>query len=217
MGYLRQLKKSVVFLFCFIFNIRPVMNASEFNRKKENEISVQNLYNSCLLQNALEFNPFQKALNGIKIYNPMNSIIAICDFTLPSTVKRFFLIDLKNKKLLANSYVAHGKNSGELIASNFSNDPESYKSSKGFFRIGERINSPKHGSAILLEGLEKGVNDNARKREIIIHGATYVSDKFIRQTGRCGRSQGCPALPKDVMELIAKIPMKGALLYIHTN
>jgi hypothetical protein len=156
-------------------------------------------------------------MQGVKRYKTKNNILALCDFTLSSDQKRFYLIDLKNKKLLINSYVAHGKNSGETTPTNFSNEPESLKSSKGFFQIGNKIMSPKHGIALLLDGLEKNVNDNAKKREIIIHGANYVSSKFISKYGRLGRSFGCPALPSEIMVQVASIVGGGSLLYIHTK
>lgn len=182
--------------------------------KKESALDV---FNACGLSRYMQFSIFQKAFKGITTFKPKKSIIAICDFTVSSDKKRFYLIDVEHKKLLVNTLVAHGKNSGALIAKYFSNTPESYKSSKGFFNIGSQIISPKHGIALLLEGLERGINDNAKKREIIIHGADYVSESFIQKYGRLGRSFGCPALPQDVVNTIAPLVADGGLLYIHTQ
>ena len=119
--------------------------------------------------------------------------------------------------MIINSLVAHGKNSGGLIPTSFSNQPESLKSSLGFYNIGKIIQSPKHGEAILLNGLERGVNENARAREIIIHGAHYVCNSFIEKYGRLGRSFGCPALPIDVMIKITPIIANGGLLNIYAE
>lgn len=179
--------------------------------------STQQLYHDCGLENIMSFKAFQKSLDGYKTFNTKKHIITIVDFTLPSSQKRCFVIDIENKKLLYATLVAHGRNSGDLLAESFSNTLNSYQSSPGFYLVGEPIQSAKHGLALLLYGMEKGVNDNARKREIIIHGASYVSEKFVQQNGRLGRSHGCPALPNELMPVIAPIIANGSLLYIYTN
>jgi hypothetical protein len=121
-----------------------------------------------------------------------------------------------NKELVMQTWVAHGKNSGENYVTNFSNKHSSHMSSKGFFRIEDSFESPKHGTSLALEGLEKGINDNAREREIIMHAADYVSEKFIEANGRCGRSYGCPALSKEDMQKALQLLKSGSLLYIHS-
>ncbi|MBK9272421.1 MAG: murein L,D-transpeptidase catalytic domain family protein [Saprospiraceae bacterium] len=172
---------------------------------------------NCNLDGKVDFEVFKKAIDGVDLFRPAKKIIAICDFTKPSTAERLFIVDLQKMKLLAKSLVAHGRNSGELMATSFSNQMNSYKSSLGFFQIGQKIKSPKHGDALLLEGLEKGLNDQARKREIIIHSADYVSDHFVKKNGRLGRSHGCPAVPAKVLQNIIPLLKDGALLYIHGN
>lgn len=178
---------------------------------------IHELYDACGLNGRLSFDAFQKCLDGFNKYKPTKSIVAICDFSKPSDQKRFFVIDLVQKKILAYTYVAHGKNSGEKMATSFSNQPESLKSSLGFFKVGQPIETLKHGMSLVLDGLEKGKNDNARAREIIIHGATYVSEKFVQQYGYTGKSFGCPALPQDVMKAMLPLLANGSLLYIYTQ
>jgi hypothetical protein len=122
--------------------------------------------------------------------------IAIIDYSLPSTQKRFWLFDLEAGRLLLEDLVAHGKNSGEKMAESFSNGVGSLQSSLGLFQIGDRYIG-KHGNSMRLIGLEPGVNDLALERAIVIHGADYVSEDFIRSHNRLGRSFGCPALAPE--------------------
>jgi hypothetical protein len=174
------------------------------------------LYQECDLETILSFDIFKLAMTGMeKIKGLQNKkIITIIDFSKPSTKERFFVIDLKNKLILYKTLVAHGRNSGENMADSFSNNSESLKSSLGFFLTGETYVG-KHGYSLKLDGLEPGINDNARQRTIVIHGADYVSASFARQYGRLGRSWGCPALPVDnSREIIDKIS-QGSCLFIY--
>jgi hypothetical protein len=137
----------------------------------------------------------------------------IFDVTKPSTEKRFYVLDLKGKKLLYHCLAAHGKGSGENNANLFSNTPNSMKTAPGFY-LTLSTYSGKHGYSLKLRGLEKGINDNAEKRAIVIHGADYVSDDFIKVHGRIGRSWGCPALPVGLSKEIIDCIKDGTLLYI---
>jgi hypothetical protein len=142
------------------------------------------------------------------------NIISIVDFTLPSSRKRLFVIDLDDYRVLYNTYVAHGVNSGREYANEFSNKPASYKSSLGFYQtlntyIGE------HGYSLRLDGLEKGINDNANSRDIVIHAADYVNESFIRAQGYIGRSWGCPALPEKLHKPIIDKIKNGSCLFIY--
>jgi hypothetical protein len=144
-------------------------------------------------------------------------ILTIIDYNLSSNVNRLWIIDLKNNSILLQSLVAHGRNSGEEYANNFSNTPESYKSSLGFFVTGETYVG-KHGYSLRLDGVEKKVNSNARDRAIVVHGADYVSEKFINQNGRLGRSLGCFALPQELKkEIIDLIKDKSCLFAYYSS
>jgi hypothetical protein len=126
------------------------------------------------------------------------------------------VIDLHDKKLIYKCLVAHGRNSGENTADSYSNEQESLKSSLGFY-ITKETYTGKNGYSLRLEGLEKGINDNAMAREIVIHGADYVSEEFIKKNGRLGRSWGCPALPAGLSkEIIDKIS-NGSCLFIYAD
>lgn len=140
-------------------------------------------------------------------------ILTVIDFAKASTQKRMWIIDLKNKKLLQNSLVAHGKNSGGNYADNFSNIPNSLMSSLGFY-ITSSTYQGKHGYSLRLDGVDKGVNDNARNRAIVMHGAKYVSEEFIKCNGRLGRSFGCPAVPQETHKSTINLVKDGTVIYI---
>ncbi len=144
-------------------------------------------------------------------------ILTIVDFSLSSNTKRLWVIDLATGDILFHSLVAHGRNTGDEFASNFSNAAESYKSSLGFYATGEIYNG-KHGMSLKLDGLEKGVNDNARTRGVVMHAADYVSNSFIRNNNRLGRSQGCPAVPVELSkEIISVIKDKSCFFIYHPS
>lgn len=147
-----------------------------------------------------------------KIANP--GIITIIDFSKPSTEKRLFVLDIEKGEILFETYVSHGKNSGELYAKSFSNTAQSHKSSLGFYVTGETY-SGKHGYSLKLEGQERGINDNAYRRAIVIHGAKYVSERYIDTQGFIGRSYGCPALPLNLTKPIIDKIKGGSCLFIY--
>ncbi len=141
--------------------------------------------------------------------------LAIADMRRPSTEQRLVILDLEHRRVALQTWVAHGSGSGGLMAERFGNTHNSHQTSLGLYRVGERIRSPKHGPALLLEGLDRGLNDQARAREVIIHGADYVSESFIARTGRLGRSWGCPAVPRDQMAAVIETLADGGYLYVY--
>ena len=144
-------------------------------------------------------------------------MLAIADMTQPSTAKRLYIIDLDRKTLMLRTWVAHGQGTGEVMARHFSNSHGSHQTSLGLYRVGAEIVSPKHGPALLLHGMDKGTNDQALAREVIMHGADYVSASFIAQHGRLGRSWGCPAVSREHMAKMIELLADGGLLYVHGN
>jgi len=154
---------------------------------------------------------WKKLAIGDKI---QSNIITICDFSQSANAKRLYIIDLEEKKLLFNSLVAHGRNTGEEFAQSFSNEPSSYKSSLGFY-VTQSVYQGKHGFSLKLEGVEKGINHNALERAIVMHGADYVSDNFIAENGRLGRSLGCPSVPVELATPIIETIKDGSCLFIY--
>ena len=173
------------------------------------------LYGECHLSGLVSYEAFSKCMEGYDRYRPAKHVVAICDFSRTSDQKRFVVVDLDKKQVISNTFVAHGTNSGDKMATSFSNQKDSHKSSLGFYRVGEVIQTTLHGPSLLLDGLEKGINDNARNREIIIHGAWYAAESFVKQYGYTGKSFGCPALPEQAMKVLMPILANGSLLYIY--
>jgi hypothetical protein len=153
--------------------------------------------------------------NMVKKYQLLKSnIISIADFSKPSTEKRLYVIDITTGRILYKTLVAHGRNSGQLYASNFSNKEASYTSSLGFY-ITEGTYNGKNGYSLKLKGCEQKFNDNASDRAIVMHGADYVSEQFIKQNGFLGRSHGCPALPVAFAQKIIDTIKNGSCLFIY--
>lgn len=185
------------------------------------EMNVEKVYGS-LNTNHLslpKMQSFSEALKGFYLLKErgviQKDILTLVDFSLSSNVKRLWVIDLTTNTIVYNSLVAHGRNTGEEFATSFSNDASSFKSSLGFYVTGE-IYQGKHGKSLKLDGLEKGVNDKARERGVVMHAADYVSDAFIKNNKRLGRSQGCPAIPVELSaNIINTIKNKSCLFIYH--
>ncbi len=143
-----------------------------------------------------------------------SSLLSIVDFSQSSNTKRLYIIDMDKKIILFNTYVAHGRNSGEEFAMFFGNKANSFKSSLGFYITGNTYQG-NHGLSMRLKGVEKGINDGAEQRGIVMHGAPYVSEAFIKQCGRLGRSQGCPAVPQELCQEIIGYIKGGSCFYMY--
>jgi hypothetical protein len=167
--------------------------------------SISELYNS-LTGDKPSYEAFYVAMEGYLnlqkqgVFRKEN-ILTLIDYSLSSAKKRLWVIDILKAEVLYNELVAHGMNSGSEYAQHFSNRAESYMSSLGFYVTGQTYNG-KNGLSLQLDGMEKGINDNARSRAIVVHMAKYVSQNYINQCGRLGRSFGCPALPGETGENI---------------
>jgi hypothetical protein len=201
-------------IFLTVFLTFAVISLS--NKPAEKDEDINQLWLDCSLKEVMPFKIFDMAMRGSRQIENLRKkdIITIIDYSKPSTESRFFVIDLENKKLIYSCLVAHGKNSGENYAKVFSNQSESLKSSLGFFITAETY-SGNNGFSLKLDGIEKSINDNARTREIVIHGADYVSKDFISRYGRLGRSWGCPALPVELAKEIIDRISDGSCLFIY--
>ena len=174
-----------------------------------------------LEEKGLSFEVFDKAMIGylnLKNAGQLSDkqLLSVVDFDKPSTEKRFWLIDLEKREVIENTYVSHGKNSGENMAKYFSNTDDSNMSSLGFYVTGETYIG-RHGLSLKLDGMDDPYNTNARLRDIVMHGADYVSKDFIDQYGRLGRSEGCPALPMGLHEDVIEKVKDRTVLYMHAS
>jgi len=142
------------------------------------------------------------------------SVLTICDFTQSSCSKRLYIIDVRRKKLLYRTYVAHGKNSGDEYATSFSNEPESFKSSLGFY-ITKKTYYGRNGLSCRIEGLDAGFNDMAAKRNIVLHGSGYAGEKYLKANGILGTSQGCAAIPLKMKKKVIRLVRNGSCLFIY--
>lgn len=176
--------------------------------------SWNSLYETMHLDSIVSREAFHRALTGYqKIKNRKKEVLTIIDFSKASTKKRLAVIDMEQKKVLYTSVVAHGRNSGGNYATSFSNKNGSYKSSLGFYLTNETYQGS-NGYSLRLDGLEKGVNDNARQRAIVMHGAAYAHPSTAR-TGRLGRSFGCPAVPPALTKPIINAIKGGSVMFIY--
>ena len=209
-----------------IFNIyliavltMPTMLASPANRVEAYTANAWDIYEQ-IGNETMSFEAFELAFRGWTHLKDsislVENIISVVDFSQPSTHKRFYLINMEGREVMYQDYIAHGKNTGTLMAKKFSNIPHSNQSSLGFYKTAETYYG-KHGLSLRLDGLEKGINDKARQRAIVIHSAWYTEESFIKKYGRLGRSFGCPALPVGNYTEIIELIKDGTLLFIYST
>jgi hypothetical protein len=181
---------------------------------------VSNLYEQIDLKElGLSKKAFQYALKGyyyLLDHHWLNktNLISICDLSQSSRNKRLYVLDLEERKVLINTYVAHGRNSGKEFARTFSNNPSSHKTSLGFY-VTQGTYCGDNGLSLKIRGLERGFNDRANGRNIVIHGSKYVGPDFLGMNQFCGRSYGCPAVPADESDSIIDLIKEGSCLFIY--
>ncbi|QQV02304.1 MULTISPECIES: murein L,D-transpeptidase catalytic domain family protein [Chryseobacterium] len=192
------------------------------NEKTGNLTSSEELYNAILFENnnKLNFDVFAKAIlgfNNLKKAGKLNEdahLLTVCDFSMSSNKKRLWVIDMNERKVVFNSLVAHGKNTGEEFAEKFSNTESSYQSSLGFY-ITDTTYEGGNGYSLRLLGMDKGFNDAALQRAVVMHGADYVSEEFAAAHKRIGRSWGCPAVPRALAAPIINTIKGKNVLFIY--
>ena len=218
---------SLIIYFIFSLSLFAEINFSNnFNldmKKKFSDLEIKTMYRDLSLNDKVSFSCFNNAMHGLEkiedleiFDNSNNNLLVMVDYTKPSTEERLFIIDLRKKQLLISSLVTHGRGTGDLYATKFSNKNNSYSTSSGFYLTGNIYNG-KHGESLVLYGLEKGKNDNAKKRTIVMHSAYYANKAFAEKYGRLGRSKGCLVLPTDLNTKIINLISGGVVLYVHTN
>lgn len=154
---------------------------------------------------------YHKATNRGDVKKP---ILTVIDYSLPSFKQRMWVFDINHERLLYQTYVAHGQNSGMTTANHFSNTASSKATSLGTFVTKDTYMGSK-GYSLNLKGLEKGFNDNAYNRRVVMHGAWYVEPTFIKQSGRAGRSWGCPSIAKSMAKPVINTIKGGSVIFAY--
>jgi len=172
-----------------------------------------------LMNTGLSKTAFEYAVRGYNYLMENNrlansSVLTIVDYSKPSSEKRLYVLDMNDGRILFNSLAAHGRNSGLVYASNFSNEPSSLKTSLGFF-ITANTYTGNNGYSLKLTGCERGINDKALQRAIVIHGADYVDENFVQHNGYLGRSHGCPAVPEKISRQIIDVIKNGSCVFLY--
>ncbi|WP_299708481.1 murein L,D-transpeptidase catalytic domain family protein [uncultured Pontibacter sp.] len=191
-------------------------------KKLAYEQHMQGVYEKVGLKKAgLSYEVFERAYTGYQNFRQQGlaaadkQIMTVVDFTKPSNLKRMWIIDLDTNEILHNTLVAHGRNTGNVRAEKFSNEPNSNMSSMGFY-ITDKTYYGKHGLSLRLSGMDEAYNSKAMERAIVLHGADYVSEDFVKQYGRLGRSLGCPSVPRAISGDVIELIKDNTVLYIHS-
>ena len=198
-------------------NQNSVIATETDNKPQKVTLDVKSVYDSLNIKGKIDYSIFQKAYLGyVQIPNKNPGVLVIIDYSKPSNEERFYVLDLNKKKLVYSTRVAHSKNSGLEIPLEFSDDPNSYQSSLGFFLTLGEYNGA-YGYSLRLKGLEENINANAESRAIVIHGGNIVDDEYIKKYGFAGRSLGCPVLPATLTKEIVNYIKHGRVLFIYGN
>ena len=205
-------------LLCILFLVAGVFTGSSHN-SNNTPIGIADQVSYISSQYNINQEAIQMAVAGYQKLRSLGKLanlqyLTIADFSKPSNEERLFIIDMQLMQVVVKSLVAHGRNSGTKMAHQFSNQLSSFQSSLGFYVTGG-IYKGKHGASLELNGVEKGINDQAKERAIVIHGADYVSNKLIQQQGYIGRSLGCPAVPNNKVSTIINTIKGASCLFIY--
>ena len=208
--------------FLYFSNAQTGLSKERQLALKKAELNIKELYNELnAAQYALSFTAFRYAYIGyqtMKKQHRLNNkeLFSIIDFTKDCNSKRFYTIDLEKMKIVYYTYVAHGKKSGERMATSFSDAVESNKSSIGFYITGNTYNGG-NGYSLILHGDEKGYNSNLAKRSVVVHAADYANEDYIARNGRMGRSLGCPALPENIYKQVIETIKEKTMIFAYYN
>ena len=208
--------------FLYFSNAQTGLSKERQLALKKAELSIKELYSELnAAQYDLSFTAFRYAYIGyqtMKKQHRLNNkeLFSIIDFTKDCNSKRFYTIDLEKMKIVYYTYVAHGKKSGERMATSFSDVVESNKSSIGFYITGSTYNGG-NGYSLMLHGDEKGYNSNLAKRSVVVHAADYANEDYIARNGRMGRSLGCPALPENIYKQVIETIKEKTMIFAYYN
>ena len=208
--------------FLYFSNAQTGLSKERQLALKKAELNIKELYSELnAAQYDLSFTAFRYAYIGyqtMKKQDRLNNkeLFSIIDFTKDCNSKRFYTIDLEKMKIVYYTYVAHGKKSGERMATSFSDVVESNKSSIGFYITGSTYNGG-NGYSLMLHGDEKGYNSNLAKRSVVVHAADYANEDYIARNGRMGRSLGCPALPENIYKQVIETIKEKTMIFAYYN
>ena len=208
--------------FLYFSNAQTGLSKERQLALKKAELNIKELYSELnAAQYDLSFTAFRYAYIGyqtMKKQHRLNNkeLFSIIDFTKDCNSKRFYTIDLEKMKIVYYTYVAHGKKSGERMATSFSDVVESNKSSIGFYITGSTYNGG-NGYSLMLHGDEKGYNSNLAKRSVVVHAADYANEDYIARNGRMGRSLGCPALPENIYKQVIETIKEKTMIFAYYN
>lgn len=210
-------KKKVAEQIRVVGQLAPIFNGVQFSAQSINDINLM-LHHEASNLNQLVINKVLMTLKCASAHHiDHNNILTIIDYSLPSNEKRLWVFDLKNNKLLFNTYVSHGIKSGALLTNYFSNKNNSKASSIGVYQT-QKAYYGRDGLSLRLDGLDRNFNDNASNRAVVMHSGWYVEERFIKKYGRPGRSWGCPALPlQHSNEIINTIKEKSLLVIYYPS